>query len=94
MFQAEIFSAVFPKQQYIGLCVPNNNVLGSVSQTVTGHCVPSGNILGKSAPVHDGWAPESVWTLWVREKSYFGGNRTRAVQSVARRCTKLSRLRN
>jgi hypothetical protein len=33
------------------------------------------------------WAPEPVWTLWRREKSCTAGNRTRAVQPVARRYT-------
>jgi hypothetical protein len=34
-----------------------------------------------------GCAPESVWTLWRREKSFTTGNRTRTVQPVARRYT-------
>jgi hypothetical protein len=34
-----------------------------------------------------GWAPESAWTLWRREKSSIAGNRTRAVQPVVRRYT-------
>jgi hypothetical protein len=34
-----------------------------------------------------GWAPEPVWTLWGRERSCPAGNRTRAVQPVARRYT-------
>jgi hypothetical protein len=29
-------------------------------------------------------APESVWTLWTTDKSRAAGNRTRAVQPVAR----------
>jgi hypothetical protein len=37
-----------------------------------------------------GWAPESVWTLWTREKLFTAGNRTLAVQSVTR-WTQLSR---
>jgi hypothetical protein len=43
----------------------------------------------KEPPVsieHDAlWAPEPVETLWRREKSCAAGNRTRAVQPVARR---------
>jgi hypothetical protein len=39
---------------------------------------------GKSPPVHIGWAPESVWVLWRREKSCSAGNLTQAVQPVAR----------
>jgi hypothetical protein len=35
-----------------------------------------------------GWAPETVWTLWNREKSLSpAGSRIPAVQSVARRYT-------
>jgi hypothetical protein len=35
-----------------------------------------------------GWAPESASTVWRREKSLApAGNRTHAVQLVARRCT-------
>jgi hypothetical protein len=32
-----------------------------------------------------GWAQDSVWTLWKREKSCTAGNGARAVQHVARR---------
>jgi hypothetical protein len=43
---------------------------------------------GKESPVPIGqeaeWAPEPVWTLWSREKSFApAGNRTPAVQTVA-----------
>jgi hypothetical protein len=38
-----------------------------------------------------GWAPESVWMTWRREKSCIAGNRTRAFQPVAIP-TELSRL--
>jgi hypothetical protein len=34
-----------------------------------------------------GWASEPVWTLWRRETSCTAGNRTWAVQPVARRYT-------
>jgi hypothetical protein len=34
-----------------------------------------------------GWIPESVWTLWRREKSYTAENRTQTVHLVARRYT-------
>jgi hypothetical protein len=43
---------------------------------------------GKEPPVsirqEAGWAPDPVWTLWLREKSCTAGNRPRAVLPVAR----------
>jgi hypothetical protein len=56
------------------------------------HHAPPALPLGKSPPLpigyEAGWAPESVWKLWSREKSLApAGNRNRAVQPVARRYT-------
>jgi hypothetical protein len=34
-----------------------------------------------------GWVPEPVWTLWRTENLAPVGNRTAAVQLIARRCT-------
>jgi hypothetical protein len=34
-----------------------------------------------------GWAPESAWTMWRRDKSFaLAGNRSPSAQPVARRC--------
>jgi hypothetical protein len=38
-----------------------------------------------------GWAPESVWTLWRKEKSCTAGNQTQAIQPIAIQ-TELSQL--
>jgi hypothetical protein len=45
---------------------------------------PAALPLGVPTVYEAGWAPEPVWTLWCREKSFFfsAGNRTPAVQPV------------
>jgi hypothetical protein len=44
---------------------------------------------GPPVPIREGdrRAPESVWTLWRKDKSCTAGNRIQAVQPVARRYT-------
>jgi hypothetical protein len=61
---------------------------GEWSASRPGHALP----LGKEPPVptvqEAGWAPEPVWMQRLEEKSCVPvGNRTPAVQSVARHCT-------
>jgi hypothetical protein len=48
---------------------------------------PPGKSPAVSIGQEAGWSPESVWTLWRREKSFNAGNRTQTVQPVARRYT-------